>query len=122
MLKMNDFNDRRDRPLHLYGSFDSNEAALVVAKEVAVRFNVKTVAKGQDVYLVEPPPEFNDLNFREAWEEGQQLQGLWNEEEVASFREYQDPEDCFALWQQELEAERESERRFMGKYSYFNGD
>jgi hypothetical protein len=122
MVKMNDFNDRRDRPLHLYGSFESNEAALVVAKEVAVRFNVKTVAKGQDVYLVEPHPGFNDLYFREAWEEGQQLQGLWNEEEVASFRECQDPEDCFALWQQELEAERESERRFMGRYSYFNGD
>jgi len=122
MVKMNDFNDRRDRPLHLYANFDSNEAALVVAKEVAVRFSVKTVAKGQDVYLVEPHPGFNDLNFREAWEEGQQLQGLWNEEEVASFREYQDPEDCFSLWQQELEAERESERKFMGRYSYFNGD
>jgi hypothetical protein len=59
--------------------------------------------------------------FRGAWEEGQKLQGLWNDEAVAEFRKYQDPEQCYKQWLQDQVDEAARDAEYMEAYKYFKG-
>ncbi len=91
------------------------------ARDVSIRWRIQTLVTDSDVFLLEPPEQYVNWGFRGAWEEGQKLQGLWNEDEVAESRKYQDPEECYAKWKQDQEDEAAHDHEYMDAYRYFKG-